>query len=57
MMTRMNASAAALALLLGGCATAAKPSTNAADIGEIRAGSGYINGYLDRGELPNCRTV
>ena len=59
MMTRLNASAAvlALALLLGGCATAAKPSTNAAEIGEIRAGSGYIKGYLDRGELPNSLTL
>jgi len=45
--------AAALAILAG-CQTAAPaPSTNPDVVGEYRAGSGYLKGYLDRKQLPD----
>ena len=45
--------AAAVALALCACTTAPKPPTTVAEVGEFRAGSGYVNGYLDRKSLPN----
>ena len=40
--------------VLTGCGTAPKPpSVSAAEVGEIRAGSGILNGYLARSELPD----
>ena len=45
--------AGAVALALCACSTAPKPPTTAAEVGEFRAGSGYLNGYLDRKTLPN----
>ena len=41
----------AAATLLAGCQTA--PPTSPAVVGEYRAGSGYLNGYLDRKALPD----
>lgn len=37
--------------LLAGCQT--PPTTSPAEVGEIRAGSGYLKGYLDRKLLPD----
>lgn len=42
---------AALALAAAACTT--PPTTDAAAIGEVRAGSGVLNGYLDRKALPD----
>ncbi|ARU04043.1 acid phosphatase [Comamonas serinivorans] len=42
--------------LLGACATSplrTPPPTTLAEVGEIRAGSGYANGYLPRGQAPD----
>jgi acid phosphatase (class A) len=48
---------AALAAALTGCQTAptatAAPPTDPAIVGEYRAGSGYLKGYLDRQQLPD----
>ena len=41
----------ALSALLSGCQT--PPSTSPEVVGELRAGSGYLKGYLDRKQLPN----
>jgi acid phosphatase (class A) len=45
------------ALLLSACQTTpvktAVPSTSPEEVGEFRKGSGYLNGYLDRKELPD----
>ena len=38
------------ALALTACST--RPPTSATEVGEFRAGSGYVNGYLDRKALP-----
>ena len=44
-------------LLLSACQTApvksAAPSTSPEEVGEFRKGSGYLNGYLDRKDLPD----
>lgn len=47
--------AAALAgtLLLAACAGAPQAPTSAAEVGELRPGSGYLKGYLGRDELPD----
>lgn len=48
---------------LTGCATrvgtpvSAVPTTDATQVGEIRAGSGILRGYLDRAALPNSLTL
>lgn len=42
---------ACLAGLLAGCQT--PPPTSPEAVGEIRAGSGYLNGYLQRKQLPD----
>ena len=43
--------------LLSACQTApvktAVPSTSPEEVGEFRKGSGYLNGYLDRKDLPD----
>jgi len=40
--------------LLGGCQSAPPlPTTSPEEVGEFRAGSGYLRGYLDRKALPN----
>ena len=45
---------ACFAALLAGCGTAPKPpSVSAAEVGEIRPGSGILNGYLARNDLPD----
>lgn len=41
------------ALLLAACAGAPPAPTTASAVGEIRAGSGYLKGYLGRDELPD----
>ena len=45
--------AATVSLTLCACSTAPKPPTTVAEVGEFRAGSGYVNGYLGRKSLPN----
>ena len=47
--------AAALAgtLLRAACAGAPQAPTSAAEVGELRPGSGYLKGYLGRDELPD----
>ena len=53
-MTRVSMNTLALACLTGllaGCQTL--PPTSPEVVGEIRAGSGYLNGYLDRKQLPD----
>lgn len=42
---------AALAALLAGCQT--PPPTSPEAVGELRKGSGYLNGFLDRKQLPD----
>lgn len=50
----MGAVAAAGALtLLAGCQTTPPPTTSPEVVGEVRAGSGYLNGYLPRDQQPN----
>ena len=44
---------ALLAALLAGCQTAPPPPTSPEVVGEFRAGSGYLKGYLDRTLLPD----
>ena len=44
---------AATALALTACSTAPKPPTTLAEVGELRPGSGYALGYLERKSLPN----
>ncbi|OYU75243.1 MAG: acid phosphatase, partial [Burkholderiales bacterium PBB5] len=39
--------------LLTGCQTTPVPPTSPEVVGELRAGSGYLKGYLDRKQLPN----
>ena len=39
-------------VILMGCATA-EPTTNPAEVGEFRAGSGYLKGYLNATDLPD----
>ena len=41
----------AAALLASACTTAPKPPTTMAEVGELRAGSGYVNGYLTRADM------
>jgi len=45
--------AALFALTLGACSTTPAPPVSPVEVGEIRAGSGILNGYLDRKALPN----
>lgn len=47
------AAAVGLALTLAACSTVPTPPTSAAEVGEFRAGSGYLNGYLNPKTLPN----
>ena len=48
------AAAAAAAALLAGCQTPpAPPPTSPDAVGQIRKGSGYLNGYLERKQLPD----
>ena len=49
---RACASTAAV-LALTACSTAPKPPTTLAEVGELRPGSGYALGYLERKSLPN----
>ena len=42
-----------LAALLAGCQTPPAPPTSPDAVGEIRKGSGYLNGYLERKQLPD----
>ena len=45
---------AGAAALLAGCGTTApKPPVSAVEVGEFRAGSGILNGYLPRADLPD----
>ncbi len=44
---------ALVTLMLGACSTAPKPPTTLAEVGELRPGSGYALGYLERKSLPN----
>ncbi len=53
-MTRLSKttlSLACMAALLAGCQTS--PPTSPQDVGEYRAGSGYLNGYLNPKQLPD----
>ncbi len=43
----------ALGVTLAACSTAPKPPTTLAEVGELRPGSGYALGYLERKSLPN----
>lgn len=54
-MTRRLALPAALATLalLSACQTTPPPPTSPEVVGEYRAGSGYLKGYLDRKQLPD----
>jgi len=45
--------ALAAAALLAACSTTPMPSTSAAEVGEVRPGSGYLNGYLPESERPD----
>ncbi|MET0540139.1 MAG: phosphatase PAP2 family protein [Variovorax sp.] len=47
--------ALAVALLAGACTTSTRVTapTSAAEVGEFRAGSGYLKGYLSPAELPD----
>jgi acid phosphatase (class A) len=51
MPSMQRATAIAAAAVLAACA--APPTTAPADVGELRAGSGYLKGYLDRKALPD----
>ena len=42
-----------LAALLAGCQTPPPPPTSPDAVGEIHKGSGYLNGYLERRQLPD----
>ena len=42
-----------LAALLAGCQTPPAPPTSPDAVGEIHKGSGYLNGYLERRQLPD----
>lgn len=46
-------SALATAALLAACAQGPKAPISADEVGEIRAGSGYLNGYLSRTDMPD----
>ena len=48
---------ATVALALAACSNAPKPPTTLAEVGELRPGSGYALGYLERKSLPNSLTV
>lgn len=43
----------AAALLAGACSTAPRPPTSPAEVGEVRAGTGYLKGYLSNADLPD----
>lgn len=45
--------ATAVTVLLAACASAPPAPTSASAVGEMRAGSGYLKGYLSRDELPD----
>ena len=45
------AAALAAALLASACTTTPKPPTTLAEVGEVRAGSGYAKGYLTRDDM------
>lgn len=52
--TSARVATAGMAALLAGCAaTPPTPPTSADVVGEFRKGSGYVNGYLDRKQLPD----
>lgn len=44
-------------LLLSGCQTTPVPSTSVDVVGEISPGSGFVNGYLERGQLPDSKAL
>lgn len=44
---------AAAAILLAGCHTAPPPPTTPEAVGEVHKGSGFLNGYLEHGQLPD----
>ncbi|MFT4241938.1 MAG: phosphatase PAP2 family protein [Acidovorax sp.] len=46
-----TATALAAALLASACTTAPKPPTTLAEVGEVRAGTGYAKGYLARDDM------
>ena len=48
-----TATALAATLLLAACAGVPPAPTSAADVGELRAGSGYLKGYLSPKDLPD----
>ncbi len=48
-----RAATLAAALLAAACATPPAPTVSPEAIGEVRAGSGVLNGYLDRKALPD----
>ena len=61
---RLRGSIAAVALAAAACAAPSAPpsatvvpSVSPEQIGEVRAGSGVLNGYLDRRALPNARAL
>ncbi|MFT4268947.1 MAG: hypothetical protein QM586_17275, partial [Xenophilus sp.] len=50
----LHPAALAASLLAAACTTAPPaPPTTVAEVGEPRPGSGYVNGYLKREELPD----
>lgn len=48
--SRARPGALVLLLMLGACSTPQAPTTSAEAVGEIRPGSGFLNGYLDKSE-------
>lgn len=52
-MSTRRAAPLAAALLLAACATPPAPTVSPDEVGEVRAGSGVLNGYLDRKALPD----
>lgn len=49
----LTAPALVTALLLSACAQNPKAPISAAEVGEVRPGSGYLNGYLTRQDMPD----
>ena len=50
---RLMPLAIAAMLLATGCAQAPKPSVDPKEVGEARPGSGYLNGYVARTDMPD----
>ena len=51
--TPARVATACVAALLAACATPPAPTLSPEAVGEVRAGSGVLNGYLDRTQLPD----